>query len=63
MGLDHSLVVVRRNNQGIEIVPRSTKGRQKARVPLQHTGAGTNRADLLVPFGHRIANVPYGPQG
>lgn len=38
MGLDHGLVVVKRNNRGIEIAQRSTKGRRKVRDPLPYTG-------------------------
>jgi len=39
MGLDYGLVVVKRNNQGIEIAPKSTRGRRKVRVLLPHTHA------------------------
>ena len=39
MGLGPGLVVVKRNSQGIEIAPKSTKGRRKVRVPLPLTHA------------------------
>ena len=56
MGLGPGLVVVKRNNQGIEIAPRSTKGRRKVRVLLPRIcasalRAGTNRANLSVSSG------------
>ena len=34
MGLGPGLVVVKRNNQGIQIAPKSNNGRRKVRVPL-----------------------------
>ena len=39
MGLGPGLVVVKRNNQGIQIAPRSNKGRRKVGVPLARTHA------------------------
>ena len=39
MGLGPGLVVVKRDGQGIQIAPKSTKGRRKVRVPLPRTHA------------------------
>lgn len=36
MGLGPGFVVVKRNSQGVEIAPRSTRGRRKVRASLPH---------------------------
>ena len=37
MGLDPSLVVVKRSNQGIQIAPKSAKARRKVSVSIPRT--------------------------
>ena len=58
MGLGPDLVVVKRSDRGIEVAPRSTKGRREVGVLLPHASAltqrlGSSRADFLVPLVSR----------
>ena len=61
MGLGPDLVVVKRNSQGIEVAPRSTKGRRKVRV-LLHTPALSHNVSgpvLTLLFRPDPANSKY----
>ena len=62
MGLESGLVVVKRNNQGIEIAPKSTKSRRKVRVSLPPNAPSHNApgpTPLICLFRRGLANSKY----